>query len=58
MNRVLKYKYRHAVIIEPLTYVERQAAIALVKLGFTVEILPRHDMTEDFKLMDREEKND
>ncbi len=58
MNRVLKSKFKHAVIIEPLTYIEREAAIALVKLGFTVEILPRHDpdVTEDFKLMDREEE--
>ncbi len=56
MNRVLKSKFKHAVIIEPLTYIERQAAIALVKLGFEVEILPRFDTTEDFKLMDREEE--
>ncbi len=54
MNSVLKSKFKHAVIIEPLTYIERQAAIALVKLGFTVEILPRHD--PDTTEEDREEE--
>ncbi len=48
----------NAVIREPLTYIERQVAIALIKLGYEVEILPRRtsEKVEDFKLMDREEE--
>ena len=32
--------YPDVVIREPLTYIERQLAAALVKLGYEVEILP------------------
>ena len=39
------------IIYEPLTYTERQAALAFVAFGYEVEILPPClDYPEDFRL--------
>ena len=38
------------IIYEPLTYTERQAALAFVAFGYEVEILPCSDNPEDFRL--------
>ena len=41
----------NVVIIEPLTYIEREFAIAFVELGYEVEIVPRTlDDGVDFRL--------
>ena len=49
-----RYKFRMRVILEPLTDIERQVAIAFVKLGYEVEILPARDPSAkvvDFKVI-------